>query len=144
MTILRLLRNIFRSSNPEVLLEKSVLKKYRRTPIPKCVSIKLQSNFIEISLRHGCFPVNLLHFSEHIFVGTPLGGCSFIFYWVSKFSFEMAIIHFSTCTGFLPKQFTISIMKRLLHKKTHFSHGYCLEKEGKVYLFLQNMNEYDL
>ena len=25
------------------------------------ISIKLQSNFIEIALRHGCSPVNLLH-----------------------------------------------------------------------------------
>ena len=33
--------------------------------MPKCdfnkVAIKLQSNFIEIILRHGCSPVNLLH-----------------------------------------------------------------------------------
>ena len=34
--------------------------------------IKLQSNFIEITLRHGCSPVNLLHifktpfFTEHL------------------------------------------------------------------------------
>ena len=34
---------------------------YRRPPMPKCNFIKLQSNFIEITLRHGCFPVNLLH-----------------------------------------------------------------------------------
>ena len=38
---------------------------YKRTPMPKCdcrnvISIKLQSNFIEITL-HGCSPVNLLH-----------------------------------------------------------------------------------
>ena len=33
--------------------------------MPKCdfnkVSIKLQSNFIEIAFRYGCSPVNLLH-----------------------------------------------------------------------------------
>ena len=29
--------------------------------MPKCNFIKLQSNFIEITLQHGCFPVNLLH-----------------------------------------------------------------------------------
>ena len=38
---------------------------YKRTPMPKCdcrnvISIKLRSNFIEITL-HGCSPVNLLH-----------------------------------------------------------------------------------
>ena len=36
-------------------------------PCRSVISIKLQSNFIEISLRHGCSPVNLLHF-----FGTPL------------------------------------------------------------------------
>ena len=34
---------------------------YRRTPMPKCDFSKVQSNFIEISLLHRCFPVNLLH-----------------------------------------------------------------------------------
>ena len=29
--------------------------------VAKQVSKKLQSNFIEIALRHGCSPVNLLH-----------------------------------------------------------------------------------
>ena len=29
--------------------------------MPNRDSIKLQSNFIEITLRHGCFPVNLMH-----------------------------------------------------------------------------------
>ena len=32
---------------------------YRRTPMPKCNL--LLCNFIEVILRHGCFPVNLLH-----------------------------------------------------------------------------------
>ena len=36
---------------------------YRRTPIPKFDFNKVarQSNFIEITLQHGCSPVNLLH-----------------------------------------------------------------------------------
>ena len=34
---------------------------YSRIPMPNCNSIKLQSNFIENTLRHGCCPVNLLH-----------------------------------------------------------------------------------
>ena len=28
------------------------------------ISIKLQSNFIKITLQHGCFPVNLVHISR--------------------------------------------------------------------------------
>ena len=30
-------------------------------PCRSAISIKLQSNFNEIALRHGCSPVNLLH-----------------------------------------------------------------------------------
>ena len=30
-------------------------------PCQSAISIKLLSNFIEITLRRGCFPVNLLH-----------------------------------------------------------------------------------
>ena len=56
----------YRSSPPEVLLEKGVLKicskLTREHPCQSVISIKLQSNFIEITLRHGCSPVNLLHF----------------------------------------------------------------------------------
>ena len=41
----------------------------------KCDSIKLLCNFIEITLRQGSSPVNLLHISELLFIGTPLEGC---------------------------------------------------------------------
>ena len=36
---------------------------YMRTPMPKCDfnKVALLCNFIEITLRHGCSPVNLLH-----------------------------------------------------------------------------------
>ena len=36
---------------------------YRRTPMPRCDfnKVALLCNFIEIALRHGCSPVNLLH-----------------------------------------------------------------------------------
>ena len=56
---------VIRSSYPEVFLEKGVSKIYskftgehRWLPV---IWIKLQSNLIEITLRHGCSPVNLLH-----------------------------------------------------------------------------------
>ena len=55
----------FRSSHPEVFLGKGVLKICSRFtgehPCRSALSIKLQSNFIEITLRHGCSLVNLLH-----------------------------------------------------------------------------------
>ena len=38
-------------------------------PCWSVISIKLQSNFIEIILRHGCFPGNLLHIFRTPFRG---------------------------------------------------------------------------
>ena len=59
-----------RGSRPEVFLRKGVLKICSKFtgehPCWSVVSIKLERNFTEIALQHGCFPVNLLH----IF-GTP-------------------------------------------------------------------------
>ena len=55
----------FRSSHPEVFPGKGVLKICSKfTGEHSCrsaIAIKLQSKFIEITLRHGCPPVNLLH-----------------------------------------------------------------------------------
>ena len=48
-----------------MFLGKSVLKICSKFigehPYQSAISIKLQSNFIEITLRHGCSPVNLRH-----------------------------------------------------------------------------------
>ena len=56
---------IFRSCHPEVFLGKGVLKIYSKFtgehPCQSAISIKLLCNFIEIALRHGCSPVNLLY-----------------------------------------------------------------------------------
>ena len=56
---------VFRSSPPEVFLGKGVLeicsKFTGEHPCQSAISIKLQSNFIEITLWHRCSPVNLLH-----------------------------------------------------------------------------------
>ena len=53
-----------RSSRPEEFLGESVLKICSKFtgwhPCRSVISIKLQSNFIEITLRHGCSPINLL------------------------------------------------------------------------------------
>ena len=45
-----------RSSRPGVLLEHP-----GKHPCRTAISIKLQSNFNEVTLRHGCSPANLLH-----------------------------------------------------------------------------------
>ena len=56
---------IIRSSHLEVFLGRGVLKICSKFtgehPCQSAISIKLQSNFIEILLWHGCSPVNLLH-----------------------------------------------------------------------------------
>ena len=54
-----------RNSHPGVFLGKAVLKICSKFtgehPCRSVISIKLQSNFIEITLRHGFSSVNLLH-----------------------------------------------------------------------------------
>ena len=53
-----------RSSHPGVFLGKGALKIYSKFtgehPYWSAISIKLESNFIEITFRHGCSPVNYL------------------------------------------------------------------------------------
>ena len=60
-----MMMTLLRSSVPEVSLRKGVMKiccKFTgEHPCRNVISIKLQSSFIEIALRHGCSPVNLLH-----------------------------------------------------------------------------------
>ena len=45
----------------------------RRTPVPKFDFNKVASNFIEIALRHGCSPINLLHISRIPFASNTSG-----------------------------------------------------------------------
>ena len=67
-----------RSSRPEAFLGKGVLKICRKFtgehPCWSVISIKLQSNFIEITLWPGCCPINLLHFSRAPFSKKTNGG----------------------------------------------------------------------
>ena len=54
----------FQKQSPRCVLSKRCSKNmqqiYRKTLLLKC-DLNLQSNFIEITLRHRCSPVNLLH-----------------------------------------------------------------------------------
>ena len=87
-----LLFGCFRRSHPEVLPEKDVLKIYSKFtgehPCLSMTSIKLQSNLIEIALRHGCSPINLLHIFRTPFTkntsGRPLLLFSYIFEMLKK------------------------------------------------------------
>ena len=60
-----------------MFLEKVVLKICSKPtgehPRRSAISIKLQSNFTEIALRHGCSPVNLLHIFRTSFLKNTSG-----------------------------------------------------------------------
>ena len=66
-----------RSSRPEVFLRKGVLKicsKFKgEHPCQSAISTKFLRNFIEITLRHGCSPVNLLHIFRTPFLKNTSG-----------------------------------------------------------------------
>ena len=68
-----------RSSPPWVFLRKGVLKIYSKFtgehPSISVILIKLLCNFVEITHQHGCSPVNLLLFLEHLFLRTSLAEC---------------------------------------------------------------------
>ena len=82
--MLQLCFPLFRSSHPKVFLVKGLLKNCSKFtgehPCRSVISIKLQSNFIEIALRHGCFLFICCTIAEHLFLGTPLVGCFCLFY----------------------------------------------------------------
>ena len=57
-----------RSSRPEMFLGKALLK--------MCSKFTGElSNFIDMTIRHGCSSVNCCKFSEHSFLKTRLDGC---------------------------------------------------------------------
>ena len=65
-----------RSRSPEVFLGKGALKICSKFtgefPCRIVISIKLLCKFIEVTLWHGCSPVNLQHILR---IRTPLEGC---------------------------------------------------------------------
>ena len=85
--------NVFRSSPPDVFLGKGVLKIYNKCtgehPSQSEISIKLICNFIEIALRHGCAPVNLLHIFWTPFYKNTYGGLLLDFQYHFQFSISI-------------------------------------------------------
>ena len=104
----RTLLKTFRSSPPEVFLGRGVLKICNKfTGEPPCrreISMKLQCNFNEITLRHECFPVNLLHIfrtplPKNAYAGLFLNNLFLMF---TVFTcFKNFIIYFSEVGSFL-------------------------------------------
>ena len=85
-----LLVSFDRSSPPEMFLGKVVLKICSKStgerPCRSLISIKLLCNFIEITLRHGFSPVNLLHIFKTLFPKNSFGGL--LLTWDFRFSYN--------------------------------------------------------
>ena len=81
-----------RSSHTEMFLEKLVLKICSKFtgehPCWSVISIKLQRNFIEIILQHGCSPVNLLHIFRTPFTTNTSGRVLLKLTWDVKKTFS--------------------------------------------------------
>ena len=77
ITVIQRKNRFNRSSRSEVFSEKYALKICSKLAgkhtCQNVISIKLQSNFIEITLRHGCPPVNLLHIFRTPFTKSTSG-----------------------------------------------------------------------
>ena len=83
---------IFISSHPEVFLREVVLKICSKFtgdhPCRIVISIKLQSIFIEIALRHGCSPVNLVYIFRTPF---PTNTSGWLRLYIQRFTFARVI-----------------------------------------------------
>ena len=109
----------YKSSPPEVLLGKGILKicsKY--TEEHPCRSVML-CNFIEITLWHGCSPVNLLHIFSTPFPKNTYGGLHLNARWFAT-SLDRPI------TVFFKKQ---DNMSKFLRKCLIYFHKKCLYKQ---------------
>ena len=75
--VLSVILRYVRSTRPEVFLGKGVLKICSKFtgehPCRSAISTKFLCNFIEITLRHGCSPVNLLHIFRTTFLKNTSG-----------------------------------------------------------------------
>ena len=60
----------------KIRCSENIQQVYWRTPVSEC---DLQSNFIKITLGHGCSPVNLLRIFRTSFLWTPPDGCIWAF-----------------------------------------------------------------
>ena len=78
-------RFYFRSSPQEVFLRKAFLKICSKFtgghPCRSMISIKLQNDFSEFTLRHGFSPVNLLHIFRTPLYKNTSGGLVLLFAW---------------------------------------------------------------
>ena len=100
--------DIYRSSRPEVFLQKGVLKIWSKFtgehPCRTAISIKLQSNFIEITFRYGCSPVYLLHIFRTSF---PKNTCGWLLLCLKPTTDCLRTLSLKTLCLFLKNTFTM-------------------------------------
>ena len=120
---------------------------YRGTPLLKYVmSIKLQSNFIKITLQHGYSPVNLLHIFRTHFLKNTSGGLLLYHHTLFRvFSILSTIYDGSfcdktkclTCTGLF--EFFTSLIVFLFYQchLVHYSHCFHQGSSSNTDLFFE-------
>ena len=107
--VIRVMNTTKEHKQPSRRVRKTVLKmcsKFTREhPCRSVILVKLQSNFIEITLRHGCSPVNLLHIFRTHFLKKTSGrlllkeSATYNHAMASEFSFLKKLL-FSPCPQF--------------------------------------------
>ena len=73
------LKNKHCNINIEVSFSCPAVVKFYKHPCQRVIPIKLQSNFIEIKLRYGCSPLNLLRISRTPFPKNNSGGLTILY-----------------------------------------------------------------
>ena len=113
-------RHCYTRSFPLVFLRKSVLKICRKFtgehPCRSVISINLQSNFVEITLRQLCPPVNLQQIFRTHFPENTSGGCRALWSIVKTFlplSFSMLNIFYESLGTNLINPFIPSVVVKL-------------------------------
>ena len=103
------------------MCSENMLQIYWKTAMPKCDFNKCHFNFIEIALRHGCSPVNLLHNFRTPFLKNTSGRLPLTKWWVllsciiSAVVQEIKFIFQDYCNGIL---FSCSLFWHLLFYDT--------------------------
>ena len=107
--VIRVVNTTKEHKQPSRRVRKTVLKMCSKFagehPCRSVILIKLQINFIEITLRHGCSPVNLLHIFRTHFLKKTSGrlllkeSIRTIMSMASEFSFFKKLL-FSSCPQF--------------------------------------------
>ena len=78
-------------------------------PCRSVISIKLFCNFIEITLRHGCSPINLIHIFRTLFYKITSGGLILPFIFLFFQCFDPVFHFFDSVIKSICKMYEIDI-----------------------------------